>query len=152
LSDAANCAAADPAPRELLHLNTKFRREDEGLFISIALRGTAGKKRNIADISGVEFRLQQERTNAENIDYSFDRAAHDRGVCAGHREIPGFLGSRPGTEDAEERDGGGTGQDEEEQDGGGTGQDAEEQSFGRAGGVGADDDRIGRDQKEVLVI
>ena len=83
-----------------------------------------GKKRNIADVSGVEFRLQQERTNAENIDYRFNRAAHDRSVCAGHREVrsPGFLGSRPGTEDAEERDGGGTGQDAEEQDGGGAGQ------------------------------
>jgi hypothetical protein len=108
------------------------------------------KKRNIARVSGVEFRLQQERTNAENIDYGFHRAAYDRGVCAGHREIPGLLGVLAGTPDAEEQDFDRagcvrirTGSPEEDRQG--------PRPFGKRARQ-ADDDRIGHDQEEVLVV
>src|SRR5437899_12385386 len=43
-------------------------------------------------------------SNAEDIDYRFDRAARHRGVCADRHEVSGVLGSRPRTEDAEGQD------------------------------------------------
>ena len=76
----------------------------------------------------------------------FNRAAHDRGVCAEQHEVSGFLRIRPGTEDAEEFDQGRVGiragTPEEHGEG--------PRPFGKRAGS-ADDDRIGHGQEEVLV-
>jgi len=86
-------------------LNTKFRREDEGLFIGMKSSRTAiGKKWNIAASGTFVWLPAKGESNAENIDYRFDRAARHRGVCADRHEVSGFLGSRPRTEDAECQD------------------------------------------------
>jgi len=57
--------------------------EDEGLFISIASPHAIGKKWNIAASETFSWLPATGGTNAENVDYRFNRAAHDRGVCRG---------------------------------------------------------------------
>src|SRR5882724_1489597 len=66
----------DAAPRLLRMSRTEnFGAEDEGLFISIASPHAIGKKWNIAASETFSWLPATGGTNAENVDYRFNRAA-----------------------------------------------------------------------------